>query len=176
MAAGSPKGQNVNRSELSALFGISLPTVDAWVRAGCPGVKTGSGKGGGWTFNTAEVARWREQRAAAEAAGDTVADEAALKKRKLFAETIAAEHDAMVKKQLVAPLDQVERAMSRAFAEVRTNMRSLPGRVVTQLIGETDERTFKQVLLSEIDTVLESLADFDMFAEEGADVPDEGDA
>ncbi|KAF1017681.1 MAG: hypothetical protein GAK31_00949 [Stenotrophomonas maltophilia] len=166
MAAGSPKGQNVNRSGLSAVFGVSLPTIDAWVRAGCPGVKVGSGKGGGWTFNTAEVVRWREQRAAEEASGDEVDDEAALRRRKLLANTVSDEHDALVKKQLVAPLAQVERAAGRVFAEVRTNLRSLPGRVVTQLIGETDEKRFRQVLLSEIDQVLESLASFDAFAAE----------
>lgn len=148
------------------MFGVSLPTVDAWVRAGCPGVKSGVGKAGGWRFNTADVVRWREERAAAEASGDTLVDEQALKRRKLFADTVAAEHSMLVKKQLVAPLDQVERAMTRVFAEVRTNMRSLPGRIVTQLIGETDEINFKSVMLREIDTVLESLADLDVFAEE----------
>lgn len=175
MAAASPKGRNVNRTELSDLYGVSLPTVDTWVRNGMPGVKVGAGKGGAWTFNTAEVAKWREQRAADEAAGDTVADEAALKKRKLFAETVAAEHETALKKGLVAPLDQVERAMTRVFAEIRTNMRSLPARTVTLLIGETDERAFKAVMLREIDVVLESLADFDVLADEA--LPDDaGDA
>ncbi|QJB21901.1 putative small terminase [Xanthomonas phage FoX3] len=159
-------GRDVNRADLAAIFGVSLPTIDSWVKNGCPGVKSGIGKGGTWSFDTAAVARWREQRAAEEASGDTVADEAALKKRKLLAETIAAEHDMMIKKRLVAPLDQVERAMSRVFAEVRTNMRSLPSRCVTQLIGENDERQFKRVLLAEIDVVLESLAEFDVMADE----------
>jgi phage terminase Nu1 subunit (DNA packaging protein) len=166
MAAGAPKGQDVNRTGLSAIFGVSLPTIDAWVRAGCPGVKQGAGKGGGWTFNTAAVSKWLEDRAAAEAAGDTVADEAALKKRKLLAETLSAEHDMMLKRKLVAPLDQVERAMTRVFAEIRSNMRSLPARSVTLLIGQTDERKFKEVLLREIDVVLESLASFDVLADE----------
>lgn len=159
-------GRDVNRADLAAIFGVSLPTIDSWVKNGCPGVKSGIGKGGTWSFDTAAVARWREQRAADEAAGDTVADEAALKRRKLFAETVAAEHETALKKGLVAPLDQVERAMTRVFAEIRTNMRSLPARTVTLLIGETDERAFKAVLLREIDVVLESLADFDVMADE----------
>ena len=57
----------------------------------------------------------------------------------------------------VAPLDQVERAVALAFAEVRAGMRNLPQRTVSMLIGETDERRFKSVMMAEIDEVLKSL-------------------
>jgi phage terminase Nu1 subunit (DNA packaging protein) len=76
-----------------------------------------------------------------------------------------AELDLAKAKGLVAPLDQIERNLARVFAEVRANMRNLPGVVVSQLIGETDERKFKQVMLREIDQVLEVLADADLTAE-----------
>lgn len=36
-------------------------------------------------------------------------------------------------------------------------MRNLPQRTVSMLIGETDERRFKSVLMGEIDEVLKSL-------------------
>ena len=159
-------GRKVNRAELAEVFGISLPTVDTWVRIGCPFDQRATA-GKGWIFDTADIARWREGRAAEEASGEELQDESALRRRKLKAETMTAELELAQKQALVAPLDQVERALTRVFAEVQSNLRGrLVVRLVTQLIGETDERKFKAVALAEIDTVLESLADLDVMAEE----------
>ena len=38
------RGVVMNRAEVAALLEVSLPTVDAWVRKGCPVVERG-GKG-----------------------------------------------------------------------------------------------------------------------------------
>lgn len=166
------KGQKVSRRDLAAVFGVSLPTVDAWVRQGCPFDQRG-GRGKEWTFDTADVARWREERAAQDAGGEETQDIDKLKLRKLRAETQAAELQLMKDKGLVAPLDQVERTLSRALAEVQSNLRGrMITRLVTQLIGETDERRFKRIALAEVDEVLESLAALDISADE-ADTPDE---
>jgi phage terminase Nu1 subunit (DNA packaging protein) len=76
----------------------------------------------------------------------------------------------LAKKQgQVTTVDQVEKMVTKAFAEVRAGMRNLPGRTVSMLIGETDERRFKQVLMEEIDAVLESLAEADLYDEEDPD-------
>lgn len=48
----------VNRAELAKIFDISLPTVDAWVRKGCP-VEERGGRGREWKFHTSEVFNWR---------------------------------------------------------------------------------------------------------------------
>lgn len=167
------RGQKVNRGQLADVFGMSLPTVDAWLRAGCPFDQRGA-SGKEWIFDTADVARWREQRAADEAAGTDVQDEAALKKRKLRAETMTAELVLLKERGLVAPLDQVERVLTRVLAEVQSNMRgSLIVRLAAQLLGETDERTFKRIALAEIDVILESLAAMDVTAEDDAAGDDE---
>lgn len=168
------KGQKVNRKQLADVFGISLPTVDAWLKAGCPFDQRG-GSGKEYVFDTADVARWREQRAADEAGGEEVQDEAALRRRKLRADTLSAELALLKERQLVAPLDQVERTLSRVFAEIQSNLRgSLITRLATQLIGETDERTFKRVALAEVDVILESLANMDVLVDTDADDEGEG--
>lgn len=56
----------------------------------------------------------------------------------------------------VAPLEQVERTVNKAFSEVRANLRNLPSRVVSQSISETDELRFKAVLREEIGISLNS--------------------
>lgn len=167
------RGKKVNRTELANVFGVAMNTVDAWVRAGCPYDEKGQGRKP-WVFDTADVAGWREDMAANEAGGTTAVDEAALKRRKMLADTIKMELELATAQGLVAPIDQMERNVARIMAEISVNMRNLPARVVSLLIGEQDERRFKQVLLSEIDIVLESCADMDVAAdddegEEGGD-------
>lgn len=155
------KGQLVNRSGVADMFGVALTTVDTWVRAGCPVVQRGS-RGIEWQFNTADVVRWREDERAKQAAGAAPQDEDELRKRRLVAETLTAELTLAKARSEVAPIDQVERMMARAFAAVRASMRNIPGRVVTSIVGETNERRIKQVLKDEIDQALESLANADL--------------
>jgi len=169
---GKGRGQKVSRRDLAAIFGVSLPTVDAWVRVSCPYDQKG-GRGKEWTFDTADVARWREERAAADAGGQDL-DLEKLKIRRIKADTLLAELELAKAQSVVAPLEQVERVLSRAVVEVQTNLRGrLVTRLVTQLLGETDERRFKRVALAEIDDVLVSLADIDITADEPDDESDD---
>lgn len=151
------KGQAVTRQGLADVFGVALPTVDAWVRQGCPYLKKG-GRGAQWEFDTAAVATWMKDKAAEDATGSRNIGKEELDRRKAQASTELVELELAKAKGEVAPIDQVMRAVSRAFAEVRAGMRNLPSRTVSQLIGETDERRFKSVMLAEIDEVLKSLA------------------
>ena len=57
--------RTLNRSEMAAHHGVSLPTVDSWVRRGCPAVERGS-KGTNWKFDPVAVIEWRLKDAAEE--------------------------------------------------------------------------------------------------------------
>ena len=168
------QGQRVNRQQLAAFYGVSLPTVDSWLRAGMPYAEKGA-RGVEWAFDTAQVAAWREERAAEEASGTTVQDEAALKRRRALAGVLLDELELAKARGLVAPVDQMQRVVGRLFAEVRTNLRNIPSRVAPQLVGEDDERTVKRVLLEAIDDVLQELADFDLSRVEDDAASDEED-
>lgn len=150
------KGKALTLAEIADFFGVSIPTVNAWIRSGCPYVSKGS-KGVAWSLDSAAVAAWLKDKAVTDATGQSQADEAELKRRKLAAETTKAELELAKAKGELAPLSQVERVVAKAFAEVRAGMRNLPQRTVSMLIGETDERRFKTVLMGEIDEVLKSL-------------------
>lgn len=167
-------GQKVNRKQLADVFGISLPTVTAWISAGCPFDQRG-GTGREWVFDTADVMRWREQRAAEEAGGQDVQDEAALKRRRMIADARTAELDLAVRMGEVADIGVMERVWTRIIAELQSNLRGpLVTRLESQLLGETDGRTFKRIALAEIDTALESLADMDLSEDDDAEGEDDG--
>jgi phage terminase Nu1 subunit (DNA packaging protein) len=169
------RGRVVNRTELAEINGVSLPTIESWVRRGCPVVQRG-GRGRAWQFNTAEVRNWREDDIRAESSQATHATKDELVLRKLAAETEQAELDLAKSKDEVVPVEQLERAMIKAFGEVRAGMRNVvPGRAASRLLGETDETSFKAVLLEEIDHALEALADSDLINETDLDREDEED-
>ncbi|BAO20601.1 putative terminase, small subunit [Pseudomonas phage PPpW-3] len=165
--ASKGKGQTLNRGECAEFFGVTPPTVDAWVRAGCP-VKKGQ-KGIASEFNSAEVANFLRQKAREEGGGKSVADETELKRRKLAAEAESAELALAKAKEEVAPVREFERATAMLMAEIRTNIMNVPSRAVLQLLGETDETIFKAKLREELVLALETAADADLTPPEDDD-------
>lgn len=166
------RGQRVNKGELAGLFGVTAPTVDQWVNAGCPIVSRGS-KGVPSIFNTAEVSKWRFDKAREEGSGKSQAGENELKLRKLSAETAKAELELAKLMDEVAPVREFERATAAIMAAIRANMRNVPGRAVLQLLGCTDETDFKIKLMAEIDLALVTAAKTDIDLDEDADEGEE---
>ncbi|MFV1601992.1 MULTISPECIES: terminase small subunit [unclassified Phaeobacter] len=159
------RGRNVNRTELAEINGVSMPTVDDWVSRGCPVVQRGA-RGRAWIFNTAEVRSWRDDDIRAQTSHTENASKDELLLRKLAAETEQAELDLAKAKEQVVPVEQYERALTKAFGEVRAGLRNvLPQRAARRLMGESDETKFKDVLREEVDHVLEALADRDLVEE-----------
>lgn len=168
------RGQEVNRTELAEFFGIAMPTVDEWIRRGCPVIAKGS-KGKPWKFNTADVSDWRIQRTRDEATGVAAATESELRIRKLAAETGKVELEFAIAKGEVAPIRQFEIAMTKAYAEVRASMRIIPVRVTRMIVGETDELVIKRKISEEIDKALDALAEAELLTDEDLEIYEEGD-
>jgi phage terminase Nu1 subunit (DNA packaging protein) len=137
--------------------------VDKWVREGCP-VRTRGRKGIEWAFYLPDVIEWFAKRKADAAGGDAKATEEELKRRKLEAETGKAELEFAKARGEVAPVREFERATAKLMAAIRANVMNVPARAVLQLLGETDETTFKQTLRAELTLALEQSAqiDFDL--------------
>lgn len=160
------KGQIVNRTGLSDVFGVALTTIDSWVRLGCPVVVRGRGKGQEWQFNTAQIAKWLQDKAADDAAGEIPDDINLLKLRKAKAETELAELELAEKKGQVALIAEFEKVWAMAMGQLRQNILNVPQRAVLQLIGETDERVFKEKLKTELVLALEKTVESDFDVEE----------
>lgn len=152
------KGQVVKKGDLCELFGVSIPTVDGWLRDGCPCISRG-GRGVASEFNTADVSQWLREKARQEGAGNILADETELKRRKLQAETSKSELELAKMRGDVAPIREFERAQSAMMAAIRANMRNVPGRAALQVLGCTDEAEFKLKLMAEIDLALVTAAE-----------------
>jgi phage terminase Nu1 subunit (DNA packaging protein) len=171
MATSSGRGRIVNRSELAELFGVVVNTVDSWVRAGCPVVQKGS-RGVPAAFNTGDVSRWRLDEAREEAGGENVADENALKKRKMLADVNLAELNFAKARGEVAPIREFERVQAAHDAAIRANVMNVTQRVVVRLLGVTDEAEFKRELNAELALALTEAAKAELVLDEDDDADD----
>jgi phage terminase Nu1 subunit (DNA packaging protein) len=153
-------GVKLNRSGLAEHMGVSLPTIDRWVKDGMPVVQRGA-RGIEWSFDLADVISWYARRQA-EAAGGAVDDLKEIEKRTARAKMEQAELQLAQARALVAPIREFERAQAAVFAAIRANVMNVPQRVVVQLLGETNETAFKQKLRAELTLALESSANADL--------------
>lgn len=166
------KGKLVSRGDLADLMGVTPPTIDRWVVRGCPVAKEG-GRGRAYQFNTADIKEWllQEERNSLRSTED--ASENELMRRELAAKTELAELKLAREKREVAPVSELTRAMSLAFAGVRSNMRTIPDRVPRMIVGELDERKIKEVLRAEIDQALLALSRETLIEEDDLSEDDE---
>ena len=153
-------GVKLNRSGLAEHMGVSLPTIDRWVKDGMPVVQRGA-RGIEWSFDLADVISWYARRQA-EAAGGATDDLKEIEKRTARAKMEQAELALAEAKGLVAPVAEFERAQAALMAAIRQNVMNVPQRAVLQLLGETDEGTFKRKLRAELVIALEQAAAADL--------------
>lgn len=153
----------LNRTELGNFLDVAETTIDRWIaREGLP-VLHRPGQGKEMQFDSGEVIRWwidRETARASSRADSADLDE--LKAEKLKVETEIKQLQLAREADLIAPVEQIEKAMTHAFVSLRQALRVLPQRVEPMLIGETDSVRFKSVLLTEIDQALNELAEIDL--------------
>lgn len=159
----------VNRAKLAEIFDVALTTIDTWVKKGCPVHQRGA-RGVEWSFNTADVARWREDERAKAAAGDAPDDMDKLDLRKAQADTLRAELELAKARAEVAPVAEFEKATARLMATIRANILNVPARAALQLLGEGDETTFKRKLRAELTLALEQSAEADLNLDDDEDV------
>lgn len=79
--------------------------------------------------------------------------------RKLNADASRAELELAEAKKLVAPISEFESVWTERCAIIRANVMNVPRRVVTQLIGETDETRFTTALRAELVAALTAARD-----------------
>lgn len=103
--------------------------------------------------------RYLQERVAGNAAQSTNIEYHKEKARKTKAEADIAEMEAARMAGELVPVEEVKMTWSNLASEVCTRLRNVPTRVVSSVIGETDENRLKSVLLNEIDSALTAIAD-----------------
>ena len=166
----SGRGQEVNQTGLADTFGVSLPTVRAWVRRGCPVVQRGA-KGKQWVFNTADVAQWREDEAAAAAVGDTSKmdmDEA--RRRNEAAKAAMAELDLAKRRGELIEIEAVAEHVGEEYSRLRAKLLALPVKLAPMLENAESLQERREIIE---DAIVECLAELTA-DEDSAEEPGQG--
>lgn len=147
----------VSLKELASILDRDRNTISKWLDIGLPYVdKADRDLGKAWSFDTAEVVRWLEKRAADTAAeklgvlgsdGKTSEDEA--KRRRAVAAAIITELEAAEAVKTVVRVSHVVDRISADYSEIRSRLMSLPdaiaGRVEASVAQKVREVADKQV-------------------------------
>lgn len=171
------KGKSANRVELAQFFGVSVMTIDTWIRKGMPIVQRGS-RGVSWEFDTAACAQWRADQAALNAVGDTTSsDMEELKRRKAAAETALVELELSRERGKVIAVEDFDKLLSPMVIAYRSTLLNLPSKL-HQFVDEEAEK----IIDSEIRLALEALSEYefeslsdDAGGDDGGDSSPDGD-
>lgn len=159
----TPKRQIVDLNTLALALSMSVPTLRARIREGMPCVEEG-GRGKAWEFDLAECVKWNTQREVNRSAA--ILDDGMTKGQlELEALRLKVKRERLELANLmgeVAPLEEVERALSTTFVEVRQAMLSIPDRVGGRVLACDDVISVKELLEGEIDSALSGLCEQDL--------------
>lgn len=112
-----------SKSGCAEFFGVSLPTVESWVRRGMPTVQQGS-RGVAWVIDLLAVAEWRFTGKAGD--GEADPEEMAPSDRKAWYEGETKRRDLQVRDRELIPAGDVERVIATAFAALASDVWAIP--------------------------------------------------
>ncbi|MEM6603287.1 MAG: terminase small subunit [Pseudomonadota bacterium] len=139
------RGVILSKVDLANYFGVTRPTVDDWVRSGCPVVQKGN-KRTPWKFNSADVYAWRLRQA--EQASDDVKGMtfAELQKEKLLVEVERLKFQAAREKGETIDLKLTEDFTMKLMLDMKARMLRFPGEIAPKL-DMADSRSDKKGIL-----------------------------
>lgn len=122
-----PDSRIANKAELAQFFETSLPTIEQWVRKGCPFVQKGA-RGVSWVFDLLQVAEWKFS-GRSSGLEDFDPDELAPSERKAWFDSEVKRRDLQVRDRELIESDEVERGIATAFATISQSIRTIPDNV-----------------------------------------------
>ncbi len=147
-------GRIVNRAQLANLCKVSLPTVDAWLRQGCPAVERGS-KGRECRIDIAAVIDWRVRTAVEDAVsgiqdGEGKVSQKEADRRRAVANAITAEVDADNALKAVVSRFDAESVMADFCQALRSGLSNAGSRIAGSTTMLTDPNEIRDVCEAEI--------------------------
>lgn len=112
----------LNRSQTAEAFNVTTPTIDAWVRRGCPHRREGRE----YCFTLHLVIEWRISELTKKASVEKTPSGLDALGRKTMAEAQIKEMELAALQGLTIPTDQVEKSWERMIADCKKRLLSIP--------------------------------------------------
>lgn len=117
----------LNKSEIAQFFEVSLPTVESWIRRGCPVVERGS-RGKAWVLDALDVAKWRFE-GDEEEEQDCEPEKLQPIDRKAWYESEIKRRSLQVQDRELYQREEVLRTLTTTFAVFTEQVRAVPDRM-----------------------------------------------
>jgi phage terminase Nu1 subunit (DNA packaging protein) len=151
----------VNRHNCAEIFGVRDGTISKWVDAGMPAVSRPSTRGQEWSFNTAEVSKWLQDRAAKNASGDpSQVDAIELKRRKLKADAEMAEMEADRKGGLLVPVEWAVDIFGGQLDIIASHLAAIPARAAPLVFNQSSLAGVEAQLRRFVEEIKRELRDY----------------
>lgn len=118
-----PQIRLADKAGVAEFFGVSLPTIDKWLRDGMPYLQRGAPRVP-WRIDLHAAAKWRYE--ARLPSGQVDPETLPPAERKLWYDGEARRRDIQERDRELIPVDEVEETVSTAFAAVAQSLLSLP--------------------------------------------------
>ena len=155
---GKNKGILLSKVELAHYFGVTRPTVDDWVRSGCPVAQKGNRRTP-WQFNSADVYAWRLRQAEEGSEDYKGRPFEELRKEKIGAEIERLRFMTARDKKEFVDLKVTEKILAKAILDIRTRMMHLPLEIVPKIEMSRSKAKKKEILEDAINTVFKEIID-----------------
>ena len=126
------------RAQLAAIFGVTPPAIDGWVRRGCPvhEPSKGPGRGKGAKFWVPDVVAWRDTHIVLKGATADTGDEPKdLRNRLLRAQTESAELDLAKKRSELLEVTEFRDALESTYQRVGGRLKGLKPKIAAAVVG-----------------------------------------
>ncbi|WP_018935669.1 MULTISPECIES: DUF1441 family protein [unclassified Thioalkalivibrio] len=118
-----PECRRANKAETAWFFDITLPTLEKWIREGCPVVQRGS-RGVAWVLDLRQVAEWRYSAKTAE--GDIDPETLPPGERKQWYDGEKMRRELQVRDRELIPASEVEASVATAFSAIAQSLLAMP--------------------------------------------------
>jgi terminase small subunit / prophage DNA-packing protein len=157
------KGKILNKADLASLHGVSLPTIDSWIRKGCPFTQRGS-KGKEWQFDSAAIVEWLLTKAVEDATGDiSKVSYVEAKRRKVAAQAALAEYELAERRKELISVEDVIDQISKEYSNCRSRLFNIPSNIAPILVTLKTEAEIRDRIRAEISEALSELTSDNAF-------------
>ena len=143
----------LNKSGLAEALNVSVQSIDAWVRRGCPYKEQGS-RGVSWVFVLADVVEWLNERNTGDSA-DLARERALLAREQRKKTTLERKK---IEGELI-PAGAVEITWCDMVRTMRARLLALPSRMAPMVAGMTSTFEIEQALRDEVYAALDELSE-----------------
>ncbi len=158
--------QQVNKSELAIIMGVSRVTLNDWIARGLPVEKRGSRKKNshGWRFHLPTVIEWLRQQSADDVKRKyqqhpNAMDIEEARRIEAVSKAELIQIDLAERRQEVVPVESVGKLCDNMVVKCKQRLRGIPARISVFLADETNEKVIAKLLGEEIDDALRVISD-----------------